>query len=482
MRITSYDERTGGTGMKMYQMLIGGHWTGSVTGRSFSVIDPATRQEFARVPRSGRKDVDRAVSSAEAAFPVWSGMPVKERAELLRRAGELIGERADFFVDCIVRELGMPRKYCRTWQVDGSAEEAVYFADMAENYRFEQRSEPGILRREPMGVVAVVTPWNYPLDQITLKAFPALAAGNCVIVKPSRQTPVTALELGRVLQDAGFPDGVFNVVTGIGDEIGACLAQHPNVRSFSFTGSTKVGKKLGSLAVESNAKNVILEMGGKSALILLRGGDVRKAVNEAASSAFLNSGQTCCAFTRMLIPREMTKEVEQELQNALGGFKVGDPAKPDTDIGPVVSEGAYEKICGYIRSGLEEGARMLKQPAEAPEEGWYVSPVVFMDASMEMRIAREEIFGPVLTVIPYDEVSEAVRLANQSEYGLDGAIFGPPDEALMVARRLQCGNVHINGAVYDVSMPFGGYKQSGIGREGGREGFEGFLETKSIFL
>lgn len=468
--------------MKSYQMLIGGRWTDSVSGRTLEVIDPVTRRGFARVPRSNAQDVDRAVSAAEAAFPQWSGMPVKERAAIVRRAGELIGKQAEFFADCIVHELGMPQKYCRTWQVDGPAEEAAFFADMAEHYPFEQQMDAGILRREPVGVVALMTPWNYPLDQITLKAFPALAAGNCVIVKPSRQTPVTALMLGKVLLEAGAPDGVFNVVTGIGGEIGSCLAEHSKVRGLSFTGSTSVGKKLGSLAVGSNAKNVILEMGGKSALILLRGGNVHEAVKEATSSAFLNSGQTCCAFTRMLIPQEMTAEVEKELQKALNAFRVGDPTDPGTDIGPVVSEEAFDKINGYLRSGLEEGARILQKKGNAPKGGWYISPVVFMDASAEMRIAREEIFGPVLTVIPYNTVSDAVNMANQSEYGLDGAVFGPMDEALEVGRQLQCGNVHINGTVYDVHMPFGGYKQSGIGREGGIEGFEAFLETKGIFL
>ncbi|MDY4049187.1 MAG: aldehyde dehydrogenase family protein [Eubacterium pyruvativorans] len=468
--------------MKKYKMIIGGKNNNAICPDTFPITNPSTGDVFCEVEKARPADVDKAVVTARNAFNSWHTSNPCQRALILERTGNLIEEHAELFIDTITEEIGMPIKYCREWQVDNSISEAHYYAKIVKQYPFEKHTPNGVIRREPYGVTALMTPWNYPLDQITLKAFPAIAAGNTVIVKPSRKAPLSALILAKLMKKAGLPDGVFNVVTGLGNELGDYLATHPDIRCFSFTGSTQVGLRIGGLSTSSNAKHTILEMGGKSAILLLRSGDAKKAVKEAATSVFINSGQTCCAFTRLLIPKEKKEEIENYLVQIINSYKVGNPKNPTTDIGPVVSKQAYDKINAYITSARDEQMTIITSENEIPERGWYIKPTAIIGASAEMKIAKEEIFGPVLTVILYETEEEALQIANSLEYGLDGAVFGEQAEAEQIARKMQAGNVHVNGAPYNISMPFGGYKQSGIGREGGIEGFEEYLETKSIFI
>lgn len=468
--------------MKKYKMIIGGKNNNAICPDTFPITNPSTGDVFCEVEKARPADVDKAVVTARNAFNSWHTSNPCQRALILERTGNLIEEHAELFIDTITEEIGMPIKYCREWQVDNSISEAHYYAKIVKQYPFEKHTPNGVIRREPYGVTALMTPWNYPLDQITLKAFPAIAAGNTVIVKPSRKAPLSALILAKLMKKAGLPDGVFNVVTGLGNELGDYLATHPDIRCFSFTGSTQVGLRIGGLSTSSNAKHTILEMGGKSAILLLRSGDAKKAVKEAATSVFINSGQTCCAFTRLLIPKEKKEEIENYLVQIINSYKVGNPKNPATDIGPVVSKQAYDKINAYITSARDEQMTIITSENEIPERGWYIKPTAIIGASAEMKIAKEEIFGPVLTVILYETEEEALQIANSLEYGLDGAVFGEQAEAEQIARKMQAGNVHVNGAPYNISMPFGGYKQSGIGREGGIEGFEEYLETKSIFI
>lgn len=461
-------------------MYIGGKFLPARDGTLMDVVDPYTGKVFAKVAKGSAEDVKAAVAAAKAAQPAWRDTPPEERAAMLRRVHDLLQENKEVLAALITKEMGMPLKYCEAYQVDGALEEALYNADLAASYPYCDEKEGGMRVREPFGVVALLTPWNYPLDQITMKAFAAMAAGNCVVVKPSKKTPLTALALAGIIHEAGVPAGVFNVVPAIGAEVGDALAEDPDIRLLSFTGSTKVGKQIGAKAVASNAKSIILEMGGKSAMVILEGADVDAAVAEVLASSFINTGQTCCAFTRLLVPASLKETVEAAIKEQAAAYVTGDPFDPAVDIGPIVTPDAFAKVKGYIESGIAEGARLLV--GGVPEKAPLISPVVFTDVTMDMKIAKEEIFGPVLCVLTYETIDEAVRLANATEYGLDSAVWGPEEEALRVASRLEAGNVHINGAAYDIHLAFGGYKESGIGREGGLTGFELYLEEKAVFL
>ena len=461
-------------------MYIGGKFIPAKDGAVMDVVDPYTGKVFAQVAKGSAEDVKAAVAAAKAVQPAWRDTPPKERAAMLRRVHDLVQENKEALAALITKEMGMPQKYCEAYQVDGALEEALYNADLAASYPYCDEKEGGMRVREPFGVVALLTPWNYPLDQITMKAFAAMAAGNCVVVKPSKKTPLTALALAGIIHEAGVPAGVFNVVPAIGAEVGDALAEDPDIRLLSFTGSTKVGKQIGAKAVASNAKNIILEMGGKSAMVILEGADVDAAVAEVLASSFINTGQTCCAFTRLLVPASLKETVEAKIKEQAAAYVTGDPFDTGVDIGPIVTPDAFAKVKGYIESGVAEGARLLV--GGVPENAPLIPPVVFTDVTMDMKIAKEEIFGPVLCVLTYENIEEAVRLANATEYGLDSAVWGPEEKALRVASRLEAGNVHINGAAYDIHLAFGGYKESGIGREGGLTGFELYLEEKAVFL
>lgn len=468
--------------MENCKLFINNEWVEGSSGEVIEVENPATKEIIATVPRGNKEDCDKAVAAAKEAFPKWSTTSPKERANILRKVGEILQSKRDKIAEVITKELGMPIQHSALYHVDAPIYEAGLFADYAENFEYEKKQEGGVVLREAVGVVAGLTPWNYPMDQVTLKLLPAVAAGNCVILKPSQLAPLSGLILADAFKEAGCPAGVFNVVTGAGGEVGNVLATHPDVNMISFTGSTKAGKEVGQLAITSNVKKVALEMGGKSALVVLEDADLGAAVDEVLYSSFMNSGQTCCAFTRFIIPESKKKEIEELIVEKSKGFVLGDPMDEKTDIGPVISKKAFDKIKGYIELGLEEGATMLVgEVPEEPEGGYYIKPVVFTDVNNSMKIAQEEIFGPVLVVITYKDEEEAISIANDSPYGLDGAVFGSFDKAYEVAKQIKSGGIHINGAPYDASFPFGGYKESGMGREGSIYGFEEYLEIKSVF-
>ena len=466
--------------MKEYQLFIDGKWTAGAEDRWIEVENPATKEIIGKVPRGNAEDVDRAVAAARAAAESWAAKAPHERSEFLRKLSEVIEKRKDEFCTTISSELGIPLKYAFDYHVSGAIREAKYFTDMCENFEYEQKTDCGMIRREPFGVVAGITPWNYPLDQATFKLFAAMAAGNTVVLKPSQNAPLCCCILAEAIEEAGFPNGVFNLVTGAGGEVGNAIALHEGIDALSFTGSTSGGIEVGKLAL-STVKKITLELGGKSPLVVLEGADLEAAVADACSSAFMNTGQTCCAYTRMLIPESKKDEIEALLKAEAEKYITGDPLDPETEVGPLISEKAFNKVKGYIEKGIAENARLIAGGVpENCDKGYYVNPTIFSDVSNDMTIAREEIFGPVLAVIPYKTEEEALAIANDTNYGLYGAVYGEPAAALEFAKKIKAGGVHVNGAGGGVDMPFGGYKQSGIGREGGTFGFEDFLEIKAL--
>lgn len=466
--------------MRKFDLYIGGEWVKS-TGDSFiEVENPATKEIIGIVPRGNDADADRAVKAARAAAGSWAQTLPAVRAALMRKLAGIIEKRKDEFSLTISHELGIPLKYAFDYHVAGSIATAEFYANIAENFKYETKIEGGIIRREPVGVVAGLTPWNYPLGQATYKLFPAIAAGNCVVLKPSQMTPLCACMLAEAIHEAGFPAGVFNLVSGAGGEVGNVLAAHDDVDMISFTGSTSAGKEVGRLSL-GTVKKIALELGGKSPLIILEGADCKAAVAAVCSSAFMNSGQTCCAYTRLLVPKKIKHEIEELLKSEAAKYKTGDPLDSETQVGPLISEKAFNKVKAYIQSGVDDGAKLIT--GEIPEncdKGYFVKPTIFTDVTNDMKIAREEIFGPVLSVIYYDTLDEAVEIANDTPYGLAGAVFGPEEAAYEIAKMMKAGVISINGAPGDMQFPFGGYKQSGIGREGGIFGFEEFLEVKAI--
>lgn len=468
--------------MEELKLFIGGKWVDGHNGEKIFVENPATKEMIATVPQGDAEDVNAAVEAAKKGFLVWKEYSGKQRAECLYRLSEYFSSHSAGIAADITRELGAPVKMAEGWHVGGAAGEAKFFGECAKNFAYEEKKNGYILRREPFGIVAAITPWNYPLDQITLKVLPALAAGNCVILKPSQMAPLAAYHFAKGIEEAGFPAGVFNLVTGRGPEVGNVLAAHPDIQMISFTGSTSAGREVGRLAL-SNIKKCTLELGGKSAGIILKSADLEAAVDSVLTDCFMNTGQTCNAITRMLIPVGMKEQAEALMIKKAGEFVVGNPLEEMVDIGPLINEKSFRKVKEYIEIGQAEGARMLV--GEVPEncnQGYYVKPVIFTDVNNQMRIAQEEIFGPVLSVIYYETVEEAVAIANDSPYGLCGAVYGEEEEAIAVSRKMDTGVVRINGADICSGAPFGGYKQSGIGRESCVQSVDEYLEIKAICL
>lgn len=466
--------------MEPMELFIGGKWIPGHSGKVIEVENPATREIIAAVPQGDAQDCAAAVQAAKEGFAVWKTYSGKQRAECLYRLADYFEAHSAEIASTITAELGAPVKMAEDWHVSAAAGETRFFAECAENFPYEEKKNGYILRREPFGIVAGITPWNYPLDQITLKILPALAAGNCVILKPSQMAPLTAYHFARGVEAAGFPAGVLNLVTGRGGEVGNILASDPDIRMISFTGSTSAGREVGRLAL-SNIKKCTLELGGKSAGIVLESADLAAAVDDVFSSCFMNTGQTCNAITRMLIPASKKTEIETLMVEKAAEFVVGDPLDPKTDIGPLVNRKSFDKVKEYIEIGVQEGATLLC--GEVPENadmGYYVKPVVFTDVKNEMRIASEEIFGPVLSVITYQTLEEAIAIANDSPYGLCGAVYGAKDEAVEAARQMETGVICINGAPICSGAPFGGYKESGIGRESCVQSVDEYLEIKAI--
>ncbi len=466
--------------METYKLYIDGQWVDSASNDFLEVENPNTREIIARVPRSNVTDVDRAVAAAKRAFATWQFVPVAERVALVQKVLDGLKDGRDKLVRTISMELGCPVKIAAGMHTDPFMLEIAHFIDVAANFPYEKRRETSIVRREPVGVVAGLTPWNFPLEQIEKKAIPALLAGNCVVLKPSQFTPLTAYILAEEIDRAGFPGGVFNLVTGRGGEVGDALARHPDVDMLSFTGSTAAGREVGRLAL-SNIKKLALELGGKSAAVLIEGGDWALGIQATLDTCILNGGQTCNATTRLIVPRSGLARAEEIIKSTIAAYKVGDLSDPDVDLGPLSSIKQYERVKEYIGIGIAEGARLVTGGLPADDGSYYVAPTVFSDVRNDMRIAQEEIFGPVLVVIPYDTLDEAVDIANDSIYGLGGAVFGPEVEANAVARRIRTGSIYVNSGQWEPNSPFGGYKQSGIGREGGVEGYEEFLEIKTIY-
>jgi betaine-aldehyde dehydrogenase len=449
------------------------------------VIDSTTEAVMGQVPEGSPEDIDRAVAAAKAAFPAWSATPVSERTALLTRVSEALGAEMEALADLITHEVGMPRVLSQLVQVGLPMTTFGSMAAVADEFAWEQTVGNSLVVREPVGVVGAITPWNYPLHQIAAKVAPALAAGCTVVLKPSEVAPLNAFVLADIFDSVGLPPGVFNLVTGFGPVVGEALAAHPDVDMVSFTGSTRAGRRVSEVA-SATVKRVALELGGKSANVILDDADLATAVPDGVAKCFLNSGQTCSALTRMVVPRERLAEVEELATAAAETFTPGDPFAATTRLGPLVSAAQRDRVRTYIDKGIGEGATLLTGGAEAPdglERGFFVRPTVFSAVSPDMTIARDEIFGPVLVIIPYDSEDEAVAIANDTEYGLAGGVWaGTTERATAVARRLRTGQVEVNGGRFNPLAPFGGYKQSGNGREYGSFGLEEFLEVKALQL
>lgn len=427
-------------------------------------------------------DVDKAVAAAKAAFPAWNATPIEDRIDLMEKFYTAIEARKDEIADTIVAELGASKKFAGTGQVGLPLSEIRATIDAVKDYDFEYTLKNTQIIEEGYGVVACITPWNYPLLQIERKVVPALLAGNTAILKPASNTPLTAVIYAEIMDEVGFPKGVFNLVTGSGSTTGDYLAGHEDVDVISFTGSTAVGSTMYEKAADG-IKQVVLELGGKSPLIYLKGGDLKAAVKQAMNTVLNNQGQTCTALTRLLVPKDDLEETKQHILDFYEKeVTVGDPTSEDTKVGPLVSADQRDTVLEYIEAGKEEGAEILVGGNKIDGPGYYVEPTVFVNATNDMKISQEEIFGPVLTVLTYDTVEDAVEIGNDIVYGLSGAVVGPEDEAVKVARQLRTGNVLVNGAGRVPEAPFGGYKQSGRGRENGIYGVKDYLEIKAIFV
>jgi aldehyde dehydrogenase (NAD+) len=438
------------------------------------------------VPAGHESDVDGAIGAARAAFARWSATPVAQRAERLDAARQLLEERADSVAATITADMGSPITFARRVQVGTPLAVLASFVELLAGYDFGgERTGNALVVREPAGVVGAITPWNYPLHQVVAKVAAALAAGCTVVLKPSEVAPLAAYELADIFHETGLPPGVFNLVSGTGKVTGEAIAAHRDVDVVSFTGSVQAGRRVAEVAA-GTVKRVTLELGGKSANLILPDADLATAVKVGVAKAFTNAGQTCNALTRMLVHESGYEEAVGLAATNAGRYPAGDPVAPDTRLGPLASAAQRERVVGYIRRGMAEGARLVAggpDPVPGLESGSYVQPTVFADVTPDMAIAREEIFGPVLSVMPYRTEEEAVAIANGTPYGLAGAVWSADQEhAVRVARQLRAGQVEINGGAFNVAAPFGGFGQSGYGRELGVHGLEEFLELKALLF
>ncbi|GHF08662.1 aldehyde dehydrogenase [Streptomyces werraensis] len=460
--------------MKAYDgMYIDGAWRPAAGPDVIEVVGPVDEQVIATVPAGTVEDVDAAVRAARAALPAWAATPPAERAARLTALRDQLHARRDEIAATVTAELGAPEKLSQAVHAGVPVAVAGSYAELAATYDFEEKIGNSTVYHEPVGVVGAITPWNYPLHQIVAKAAPALAAGCTIVVKPAENTPLVARIFAECVHEAGVPAGVFNLVTGLGPVAGQALAEHPDIDLLSFTGSTAVGRRIGAIAA-GMVKRVALELGGKSANVILPSADLARAVNVGVANVMSNSGQTCSAWTRMLVHRDRYDEAV-ELAAAAA-------AKYADRIGPLVSARQRDRVRGYIEKGVAEGARLVAGGPEAPRpQGWYVSPTVLADVTPDMTVAQEEIFGPVLCVLRYEDEEDALRVANGTVYGLAGAVWaGDEAEAVAFARRMDTGQVDINGGRFNPLAPFGGYKQSGVGRELGVHGLTEYLQTKSL--
>lgn len=466
------------------QFYIDGKWVAPTTANDFAVINPATEEKIATISLGTAADVDKAVTAAKRAFESYSETSPDERLTLLQRIIEVYQSKYEEMVATISQEMGAPMWLSRAAQAAAGLGHFFEMTKVLASYKFEELKGTTLMRKEPIGVCGLITPWNWPVNQIACKVAPALAAGCTMVLKPSEIAPLSGYLFTQMLHEAGVPAGVFNMVNGDGPTVGAAISAHPDVDMVSFTGSTRAGVAVATAAAPT-VKRVTQELGGKSANIILDDADIAQAVAAGVQSCVMNTGQSCNAPTRMLVPRSKMAEAVAAAKRAAEATKVGDPAAEGTNIGPLASEAQFEKVQRLIKIGIEEGAQLVTGGPGRPEgirKGYFVKPTVFANVRNDMTIAREEIFGPVLSIIPYENEEDAIRIANDTPYGLSGYVTsGDIERARRVAKRIRSGNVHVNGAQPDFGGAFGGYKQSGNGREWGEAGFEEFLELKAVF-
>jgi len=462
---------------------ISGEWSDPADPVPFVVIDPTSEEPVGTIQLAGAAEVDRAVAAARAAFATFSMTTVEERLDLLQRISDAYAERLDELATLISREMGAPRSLAIAAQAPAGLSHLNQNADALRQLDLAERRGANVLRRVPIGVCGLITPWNWPANQVMCKVAPAIAAGCTMVLKPSEFTPFSACVIAEVLDAAGVPPGVFNLVIGDGPTVGAAIAAHPDVDMVSFTGSTAAGIAVAKAAADT-VKRVSQELGGKSANVVLADADLGRAVRQGVKACMRNSGQSCDAPTRMLVPRDRLAEVEELAAHAVDSLLVGPADSDDTRLGPLANLRQFERVQAMIAAGIDEGATLVCGGTGRPdglERGWFVRPTVFSDVRNDMRIAREEIFGPVLAILPYDTEDEAVAIANDTEYGLSGYVqAGTTERAAEIGARLRTGQVHLNGAGADFAVPFGGFKRSGNGREWGREGIEEFLEVQAL--
>lgn len=468
----------------MLQFYIDGDWVDPVTPNPFPVINPATEEVCGHISLGSAADVDKAVAAAKRAGPAFAATTRAERITLLERILQEFAKRHDEVATAIMEEMGAPWKLAKYAQAASAPEHIQATIEALKTLPFEEQHGTTQVVKEPIGVCALITPWNWPMNQIAVKVAPALAAGCTMVLKPSEIAPFDAMIFTEILHAAGVPAGVFNLVNGDGPGVGVALSSHPDIAMVSFTGSTRAGISVAQNAAPT-VKRVAQELGGKSANIILADADFAREVGRGASNCFENTGQSCNAPTRMLVPRKRLAEAAEIAAKRANSTAPGDPRDEGTRIGPVVSEAQWNKIQGLIQKGIDEGATLVAGGTGRPQgldKGFYVRPTVFSDVDNRMTIAREEVFGPVLAIIPYDDEDEAIRIANDTPYGLSGYVSSTSIEhARSIAARLQTGMVHINNAALDAQAPFGGYKQSGNGREWGPHGINEFLEVKSVY-
>ena len=465
------------------QFYINGEWVDPVDPKSLDVINPATEEVIGKIAMGNSQDVDKAVAAAKEAFESFSQTTKEERLALMGKILEVYQSRYDEIAETISSEMGAPLWLSKAAQAATGAGHFGTFMEVLKNYNFDEDKGTTRLRKEPVGVCGLITPWNWPINQIACKVAPALAAGCTMVLKPSEVSPLNALIFAEVLHEAGVPAGVFNLVNGDGLSVGEAMSSHPDIDMMSFTGSTRAGVAVAKASADT-VKRVSQELGGKSANIILDDADFNQSVAGGVTGCFMNSGQSCNAPTRMLVPADRQDEAVAIAKAAAEATIVGDPREVAAGgIGPVVSEVQFNKIQGLIEKGIEEGATLVAGGPGKPEgfnAGYYVKPTIFSDVSNDMTIAREEIFGPVLSILPYKDEDDAISIANDTEYGLSGYVSGSQEKAQKFAEKFRSGNVHVNGAGPDFNAPFGGYKKSGNGREWGDLGFEEFLEIKAI--
>lgn len=461
---------------------INGEWVEPSTDDTLEVINPATEAPITSIAMGTPTDVDAAVEAAQAAFDGYSQTSIEYRVDLLNRITALLGARSEDLANLISAEMGAPKGLAKAAQAPTGVAHFATTAQILSSFQFEEQMGKTLIAKEPVGVVGMITPWNWPLNQIACKVAPALAAGCTMVLKPSEVAPLNAILFAELLHEAEVPAGVFNLVNGDGPSVGAHLSAHPGVDMMSFTGSTRAGVEVARNAAPT-VKRVAQELGGKSANIILDDADLAEAVGRDAFGMCTNSGQSCNAATRMFVPFDRMEEAAAIAKGSMESVSVGEPSSDGTIIGPVVSEVQWNKIQALIEAGIEEGATLVTGGTGRPEgleSGYFVRPTLFMNVTNDMQIAREEIFGPVLVMIGYEDDDDAVRMANETPYGLSGYVSGSQERAMSVAKRIRSGNVHVNGAGPDFNAPFGGYKQSGNGREWGVHGLEEFLEIKAI--